>query len=375
MRPLSALSWRGCILAILVTACVLPRACFGGDAAPLEATVITLEGEEQRQTITALSATELSAGATTMPLKDMASIVFGPRGTAAASDASLHLRNGDVLANVKIVAGDESKLTFGSEMGGELKLEYKFLRGITFVGKERPKTDVIEGFLKGPPPKEDQLLTAKGETISGYLEKFSDKDISFNAGGQKRTYPYEQLAAFRLAPLEEYKPNAEFLAAIELRTGSHITGKLIALKDGKLAFEALNGQPWSVAVEALASISFTGGRLVYLSDMTPSAVEEKPYVGGMPVVYRWRRDRSVTDGPITIAGKTYEKGIGVHSYARLEYGLGGQYAKFLSDVGVDAAAPGSGVCAWKALADGKELAAGATTAMRGITWTGAARVC
>lgn len=362
MSGLSAVPWRGCILAVLLAPGVFLRASLAGEAVPFEATVVTLEGEEQRQTITGLSATELLEGAATVPLKDIASIVFAPRVPATPSGASLYLRNDDVLANVGIVAGDESRLTFGNETWGEMKLEYKFLSGITFAGKDRPRADVIEGFLKAPPPKEDQLLTAKGETISGYIEKFSDKEINFNAGGQKRAYAFEQLAAFKLAPLEEYKPRAEFLAAIELRAGSHVTGKLIALQDGKLTFEALNGQPWSVAAEALASISFTGGRLVYLSDVAPAAVEEKPYAGGMPVVYRWRRDHSVAGGAIRIGDKAYEKGLGVHSYARLEYALSGQYTKLLSDVGLDAAAPATGSCVWKVLADDKEVASGTAKA-------------
>jgi hypothetical protein len=110
-------------------------------------------------------------------------------------------------------------------------------------------------------------------------------------------------------------------------------------------------------VGTLSNITFKGGKLVYLSELTPTAIEEKPYVGGMPVVYRWRRDRSVTGGNLAIGGKTYERGLGVHSYCRLEYNLAGQYAKFLCDVGLDDAATG-GLCDWKVLLDGKEAAGG-----------------
>ena len=330
--------------------------------AGIEVTVVTLEGEEQRQTLLGLSPTEIQCERGGVPLKDVSAIVFAPPGPPAAGATTLHLRNGDVLNNVTLVSGDESKLALKGETWGSLKIEYKFLHAISFAGKERPRADVIEAFLKAAPPKEDQILTAKGETISGYLERFTEKDMSFNAGGQSRAYAFDQLAAFRLAPLEEYKPRTELLGSIELRGGSRVTGKLLALHDGKLKIEALNGQPWDIPVDALSSIAFKGGKLVYLGELKPAAVEEKPYVGGMPVVYRWRRDRAVTGGTLTIAGKTYEKGLGVHSFARLEFDLGGQYAKFLCDVGPDLSAGANSSCAWKVLLDGKEAAAGAAKA-------------
>ncbi|MGD0089056.1 MAG: NPCBM/NEW2 domain-containing protein [Planctomycetota bacterium] len=322
-----------------------------------EVTLVTPEGDEQRHTLKGLSETELQLELGAVPLKDVAVIVFAPRPAPSTEGTAMHLRNGDVLCNAAPIAGDEAKLTFKGGALGEVKLDYKFLAAVTFAGKELPAADALEAFLKAPPPKEDQLLTAKGETVSGYLEKFTGKDLSFNSGGQSRAYPYEQLAAFRFAPLEEYKPRAELRGAIELRDGSRVTGKLLELTEGKLKFEALNGQIWALAVETLSNIAFKGGKLVYLSELAPSLAEEKPYVGGMPVVYRWQRDRSALGTRMIIAAKPYERGLGVHSFARLEYDLAGQYAKFLSDVGLDDAAAG-GLCDWKVLLDGKEAAAG-----------------
>ena len=339
---------------------LVPCLCGGlaaGETAGAEVTLVTLEGEEQRHRLTGLSETELQLELGAVSLKDITAVAFAPRPAPGAGATAVHLRNGDVLCNAVIAAGDESKLTLKAETLGELKLDYKHLQAIAFAGKERPPGDALEAFLKAPPPKEDQLLTAKGETISGYLEKFAGKELSFNSGGQSRAYLFEQLAAFRFAPLEEYKPRAELRGTIELRDGSRVTGRLLDLKDGKLRFEALNGQNWELAVETLSNITFKGGKLAYLSELTPSAIEEKPYVGGMPLVYRWQRDRSVTGGKLAVGAKTYERGLGVHSFCRLGYNLAGQYAKFLCEVGLDDAAAG-GICDWKVLLDGKEAVAG-----------------
>lgn len=52
------------------------------------------------------------------------------------------------------------------------------------------------------------------------------------------------------------------------------------------------------------------------------------------------RDASVGDGmghvnPITLNGVVHAKGLGVHAYSEVTYYLGGEYSKFIADVGVD----------------------------------------
>jgi alpha-galactosidase len=47
-------------------------------------------------------------------------------------------------------------------------------------------------------------------------------------------------------------------------------------------------------------------------------------------------ERPADDGnPITIGGRTYEKGLGVHAHSRISYYLGRNCSLFTSDVGVD----------------------------------------
>jgi len=342
---------RGCWL----TLSFLLIAANAARAAGLEVTLVSVEGEETQTTL-ADSDAGLKFDAP-VALKDVAEIRFGAKSTAGTG-AALYLRNGDVLQNIKIVSGDDTKLVFKSESVGEMTLENKFIHALTFTPKDRPAQDVIDAFLNGPKQKEDLLLTPKGESLSGYYEKFSDKDLNFNAGGQSRAYAFDATVALRLAPLEDFKATADPVATLVLRDGSRITGKVLGVKEKKLKVEALNTQPWTVPAEALSSIVFKGGKMVYLSDIAPAAVEEKPYVGGAPLVFRWRKDRSAAGGKLAMNGKDYERGIGVHSYSKLTFNLEGQYAKFLCDVGLDTVATPNSASAWKILVDGKEVAAG-----------------
>ncbi|MFJ4916664.1 NPCBM/NEW2 domain-containing protein [Streptomyces sp. NPDC088726] len=73
------------------------------------------------------------------------------------------------------------------------------------------------------------------------------------------------------------------------------------------------------------------------------------------------RDRSngesgAEDGkPLTLAGKTYEKGIGTHADSVIEFYTGGQCSKFTADAGIDDEIDGYGEVAFSVEADGKVL--------------------
>ncbi|MFD7720841.1 NPCBM/NEW2 domain-containing protein [Streptomyces sp. NPDC059814] len=73
------------------------------------------------------------------------------------------------------------------------------------------------------------------------------------------------------------------------------------------------------------------------------------------------RDRSngesgaADGGPLTLAGKVYEKGIGTHADSGIEVYLGGQCSKFTADAGIDDEIDGYGEVAFSVEADGKVL--------------------
>jgi hypothetical protein len=326
----------------------------------VDVTVVTLEGEEKAAKLTGVTADSFQFEQGAVAFKEVAEVRFSGGDTAPAS-TTLYLRNGDQL-KATILGGDDTKLKLKAAALGELELENNFLDGMTFTIKEGPAPEAIESFMKAAAPKEDQLLLPKGDTLTGFMEKFSDKELSFNVGQQSRQYPLDQIAAFRLAPLKDYKALGDFHATMNLRDGSQLSGKLLGLKESALSFEGINGQPWRASTAEIKSILFQGGKLVYLTDIKPKSVEQKPYVGGMPAVYGWRRDQSVLGEKINIAGKSSSRGIGVHSFCKLSYDLEGKFAKLLCDVGLDAGAPPAAVASWKVIGDGKELAAGTAKA-------------
>ncbi|MCZ6795313.1 MAG: NPCBM/NEW2 domain-containing protein, partial [Planctomycetota bacterium] len=103
---------------------------------------------------------------------------------------------------------------------------------------------------------------------------------------------------------------------------------------------------------AVDRISFASDRVLFLSTVEPKKAEQRPVIG-QPTPYR--RDLSASGGPITLAGRVYRRGLGVHSFCALEYTLGGEYRAFAAVIGLDDSSRGKGSVTFRVIADGKEI--------------------
>jgi hypothetical protein len=336
-------------------ALLLPWAAPG---AAVEVSLITIDGDELAG---ALAAIDPQAGVRvrdqSVPLDRIAEIRFkGVAAVGAKDKPRIRLRNGDVL-HAMVLSGDDKALRVQSALLGELSIKNDILLGVVFPIVEPPAEAVVAQFFAEPDPRQDRFLTPKGESVGCFLERFSDTELALDVAGQKRALPLNQVAAFRYAALKPFPAAQGVQALARLGDGSLLSGGLKGFAADKVSLVAPDGTAWTVPAAAIRSIGFKGGKLVFLSDLEPEA-EERPLVGGAPMVFRWRRDLSVAGERLRIGRREYARGLGTHSYCRLAYDLGGAYAQFLAEVGLDAGATPGSVCAWKALGDGKELASG-----------------
>lgn len=67
-------------------------------------------------------------------------------------------------------------------------------------------------------------------------------------------------------------------------------------------------------------------------------------------------NKSVDGNPLTISGKTFERGLGTHAQSTLELNLGKRFEKFIASVGLDdESAAGGGSVEFRIIGDGKTL--------------------
>jgi len=123
---------------------------------------------------------------------------------------------------------------------------------------------------------------------------------------------------------------------VTLRDQSQIPGRLRELRNERLTVDHASLGTVGVSLSEVLEIAFQSGKARYLSDMEPSAVrEERGLLFDAKKLLPYRRDRNVLGQPLSLNGRRYRKGLGVHSYCLIEYPLGGAYARFLATVGLD----------------------------------------
>ncbi len=139
---------------------------------------------------------------------------------------------------------------------------------------------------------------------------------------------------------------------LTLADGSQIWAKVQSLADGKLnirvAGEADASIPWS----AVQSMQVRSTRMIFLSDLEPTEARHQPLV---TLERSWQADLSVGGRPLTLAGRTFDKGIGVASRSVLVFKNEGNFDLLAATIGIDAETEGRGDCIFVVEADGREI--------------------
>jgi hypothetical protein len=203
---------------------------------------------------------------------------------------------------------------------------------------------------------EDLLLaqTKKGEVIAiaGVLEGTDSDKLRFTYQGRTRTLPLNQAEGLILAARPESPRPDELRPTFSLPGGIVVSGRWKDLDTRDWKIETPWGQELNLPAGDIQSVRFGGGKMTYLSDLTPSKVEETAFFGHR---LSWRRNVNLLGEPLKMNGATYDRGIAVHSRCILTYDLSGRYATFEALVGFDDAAKGKGRVDCRVFADGKQL--------------------
>ncbi len=141
-------------------------------------------------------------------------------------------------------------------------------------------------------------------------------------------------------------------ATFDLPGGVSVTGKWKELEAAKWKVETPWGQDVNLPAPDVQAVKFRGGRVTYLSDLEPSKVEESPFFGRM---FPYKRDVSLLGEPLKVDGKSFDRGLAVHSRSSLTYDLNRRYATFEALLGFDEASKGKGRVDCRVFADGKEI--------------------
>jgi hypothetical protein len=203
---------------------------------------------------------------------------------------------------------------------------------------------------------EDQLLAQakNGEVIaiSGVVEGTDNDRLRFRYQDRSRTLPLKLVEGLVLAARPEREREGDLRPTFSLPGGVAISGRWKDLDTSVWKIETPWGQELKLPAGEIQDVRFRGGKMTYLSDLSPSKVEEVPYFGHrLP----WRRDVNLMGEPLKMQGHVYDRGLAVHSRCILTYDLDRRYSTFEALVGFDDAAKGKGRVDCRVFADGKAL--------------------
>jgi len=227
-------------------------------------------------------------------------------------------------------------------------------RVLTGSAVERAAFDKARG---SPPVSEDELLMAgdDGERpLPCVVEAATEAGLQVSVGTDRMLVPWDKVRWAVLAP--GARPKAEPAGHfVELADGTSIrvrslevSGGLLTAQDGFARYVAGTGGPNPLARVRVYSDSYR-----YLSDLEPEGTSLRPL---LDVVWPPQMDRAVSGEPIAMAGRTYPKGIGMHTQTEMTFRLRGAYRRFYADIGVDDAGKAAGgQAAFKVVGDGRPL--------------------
>jgi len=126
--------------------------------------------------------------------------------------------------------------------------------------------------------------------------------------------------------------------------------KVTASEGGDVVVTTLYGQELKYPAMQLARLDFSGGKRVYLSELDPRVLEERPE-DKEPL----RKDKNPSDGPLQLAGQKFPRGVSLFAPMVLAYPLAGDYKEFTTTLGVDDNVDGNTHVKVVIEGDGREL--------------------
>jgi len=250
---------------------------------------------------------------------------------APAGKFMLALAGGDRLAGEPRGVDGERILWNGASLG-ELRV---------------PLTSIVSMYRSDQPARpwahgtEDVITLLNGDMVRGILSALSASTASIQAsGGDTTDVPLDSVLSIDFASTAPPAVPSDRAFRITLADGSAATAASIELADTSLKLALADGSNRAVPTAEVASIEQLNGPVVWLSTLPPAQIIQTPLLGPE---YVTRMNRSVTDKPIRFGDREFARGIGVHSYSRMEWDIDPAIRAFRTQYAIDGDLPQASV--------------------------------
>lgn len=291
----------------------------------------------------------------------------GPRPAAPTDQPHIRLLGGDIWPG-RVLGIADDQLVFDADLGvrAELRLPIAAVAEV-WLGSSRP----VAG-----PRSSDEILLANGDVLRGTVVRWIKNDLEIESAGRSTTVEVGRVAGIAFAePPAPAKPKPA-TGLLVLTNGARITVREANLVDGRIVGLTPAGITARVRLADLAGLIVLGGPATYLSDLAEIRYEHVPFLGAR---FPLGRNRTSAGTPLRIAGDTFDRGIGLHSQARVSYAIPKAARRFEAWVGLDAALGTRGQARFAVEIDGvmrfgpSDIAGGGPAVPVAVSWPAGAR--
>jgi len=300
-------------------------------------------------------------------LDELSRITFGAEIQPAdpPPDATIFYLSPEGRCTGRLLAEVDGGIQVRTGFAASAVLRFEHLAAIRFgagsVGGSA--REVFEAELSKRLPGTDVLVAQSGRrvtTVRGTLVALGPQRGRFLFKGRQhglevaRTYGVVLASANSELRITNREFNTAWgpLILVHLCGGSRLPGWLRPCDAQQVVVDSVFGSRLELAPDQVVDITFRSDRVVYLSDTEPVGQQTRGLLHGpWPI----QKDRSVANKPIRLAGRRFEKGIGVHARTQLVYALQEKFERFCATIGIDDSVRPRGSVVFRVSGDGRLL--------------------
>lgn len=273
---------------------------------------------------------------TQTPARIPADEIVSIRSTASplvrkAGDVTLILSTGDRLHGT-LTGGVAETVTIDTlELGRQSFPIERITRldGVHVLGAGFQAT--LDWFNHMPLAQEDAVLLSNSDTVRGFITTLGSDGLTIESELGESTLRYGVIVAARFASAAPTKLPARY-AVVTTRVSGRIFAKSVEWANEEVQIQLIDGRSITLEARRIVSIDLVGGRWQWLSEHQPISFEHTPMLS---LSWPYVLNRNVRGKKLSVAGRTFDRGIGVHSRSVLSYDLKGQYKTFVTSFGID----------------------------------------
>lgn len=259
-----------------------------------------------------------------IPLDQFLQLERGSAPEPAAAQLALYLSSGDrVIGEPRGIKKND--LLWHSAAVGDLAIPLARISSISRVGRPRDAD-----------PTQDVVHFANGDRVQGIIGDVTGQTVTLKtADGNDSATPLANVATITFAAAPGAGGAGEKGFRLRLDDGSSIVGTDLTFASDNFALNLGKGARRSLPAARVLAVEQLNGPVTFLTSLAPAKDVYIPLLGATPTLSPTRIGADVAGQPFYIGGRSYQRGIGVHSYSRLAYNLDGAYAVFRTQFGIN----------------------------------------